>query len=984
MALRERGPPSIIVSRRSMRRCGSGLFGAGNRISLRQITSGSNVKHHSAPRATYRLQFNRDFTFADAGRLVDYLAALGISHVYASPFLMARPGSTHGYDIIDHNRINPEIGTIEELAALSDQLARRGMGLVLDFVPNHMGVGGKDNLWWLDVLEWGRLSPYAGYFDIDWRGRGPELAGKVLLPVLGDQYGAVLEKGEIRLRFDPEEGSFSAWYWDHRFPISPRRYPLILRAASLPPGPEAEELKRIAEGFARLRDPRGRQRRASAYTEAALLKRALAELAQRAPAAAEAVERAAESFNGAEGKPETWRRLHALLETQAYRVAYWRVAADEINYRRFFNINDLAGIRIELPELFERAHRLVLTLVAEGRLQGLRIDHIDGLFDPAGYCERLQREAAAAAQVPAGTFYITVEKILAPYETLRDWPIAGTTGYDFIREVGGLFIDPAGEKPLLRIWRRFTGRTGGYDAALYEGKRRIAEVNLASEVGVLAGEFHALSRRHWRSRDFTLNGMHAALEEVLAAFPVYRTYVSAVGAAAEDRRYIDWAVAQAKKRWPGLDTSILDFVAGVLTGDLARRGSGYRSSAVIELAMRFQQLTGAVMAKGAEDTAFYRYIPLLALNEVGGDPRRFGLSVAAFHRQAESRAKRWPDSMLATSTHDTKRGEDARARLALLSEAPGEWARRVARWARLNRLRRGEVEGEPAPDRNDEYFFYQTVLGAWPLDLGPDDAPALAAFAERVQATMIKAVREAKEWSSWSNPNAAYEAVLGRFVAGALDGSRPNPFLVDMHGFVERLARPGAINSLAQTLIKLAAPGVADTYQGGELWDFSMVDPDNRRPVDWGLRERLFAELRERFAERTVDRQAFAELAAHWRDGREKLFLTWRALALRAAEPALFADGGYLALETGGRHADRLCAFARAADGHVAVAVAPRLVLPLLRNGEGIDWGDTVVQLPEAHSWRDALAGRDLAPHDGQIAAGELLADFPVALLVGV
>ncbi|MGO8916795.1 MAG: malto-oligosyltrehalose synthase [Stellaceae bacterium] len=815
----------------------------------------------TAPRATYRLQFNRDFTFVDAGALVDYLGDLGISHVYASPFLKARPGSTHGYDIIDHNEINPEIGTLAALAEFTERLKRRGMGLVLDFVPNHMGVGGRDNAWWLDVLEWGQLSPYADFFDIDWRAGRPDLSGKVLLPVLGEPYGAILEKGEISLRFDAGEGSFSAWYYEQRFPISPQRYAPLLRGVALP-AEQGAALKRLADGFARLRGGRGRRRRAALHAEGMRLKAELADLARREPVLAAALERAAAEVNGAPGNAASWRRLHALLEAQSYRVAYWRVAADEINYRRFFNINDLAGIRIELPELFERVHRLVLRLVAEGRLQGLRIDHVDGLFDPAAYCRRLQHDAAAAAGLPEGSFYITVEKILAPHETLRDWPVAGTTGYDFIREVGGLFIDPAGEAPLLRAWRRFTGRQARFGAVLHAAKRRITEVNLASEAGVLAGEFHALSRSHWRSRDFTRNGMRAALDEVIAAFPVYRTYVSEAGTAAEDRRYIDWAVAQAKKRWPGSDTSIFDFIHGVLSLDLAQRGAGYSRATVRQLAMRFQQLTGPVMAKGAEDTAFYRYTPLLAVNEVGGDPGRFGVSVGAFHRLAEERARCWPAAMLASSTHDTKRGEDARARLALLSELPGDWARRVARWSRLNRLRRGEIDGEPAPDRNDEYFFYQTVLGAWPLDLGLEDAAVLEAFAARVQATMIKAAREAKERSSWSNPNAAYEAVLARFVAGALDGSRPNPFLADMHGFVTGLARPGAINSLAQTLVKLAAPGVADTYQGGELWDFSMVDPDNRRPVDWRLRQHLLAALVERSSARA---RSIARPSLNWR-----------------------------------------------------------------------------------------------------------------------
>ena len=930
----------------------------------------------TAPRATYRLQFNRAFTFADAGALIDYLADLGISHIYASPFLKARPRSTHGYDIIDHNAINPEVGTLEELADLADRLTRRGMGLVLDFVPNHMAVGGQDNLWWLDVLEWGRFSSYADFFDIDWQGQGAGLAGKVLLPVLGDQYGATLAKGEICLRFDLVEGSFSAWYYDHRFPIAPDSYGTIL--STLDRRLESNgELRRIVETVTRLRELRERHEGESLRAEGVRLKAALAALAAEKPAIGNALAGAAESFNGAPGRLISWRRLHALLEAQAYRVAYWRVAADEINYRRFFNINDLAGLRVELPEVFARAHRLVLTLAGEGRLAGLRIDHIDGLFNPADYCARLAREAAAAGTIEP--FYVVVEKIIAPYEALRDWPVAGTTGYDFIREVGGLFIDPAGAAPLLRLYRRFTGRLEQYEAILAAAKRRVTEVNFASEMSVLASRFHALSRSHWLSRDFTLNGMRAALQEVIAAFPVYRTYVNGQGASAEDRRYIDWAVAQAKKRWPGLDTSIFDFIHGVLTSDLVEQ-SGYRRAAVVELAMRFQQLSGPVMAKGGEDTAFYRYVPLLALNEVGGDPGRFGVSVAAFHRLAESRAKRWPEAMLASSTHDTKRGEDARARLALLSEMPQEWGRRVALWARLNRLRRGEIDGEAVPGRNDEYFFYQTVVGAWPLDLALDDVPAVAVFAERVSATMIKAVREAKERSSWSNPQAEYEAMLGRFIAGALDGSKPNPFLADMSAFVERLARPGAINSLAQTLVKLTAPGIPDTYQGAELWDFSMDDPDNRRTVDWHRRRQLLGEIEERFGRGEADRQAFAEMAAHWRDGREKLFIVWRALALRAALPALFCGADYVPLATAGIHADRLCAFARRDGEAWMVTVVPRLVLALTNGASAIDWRDTTVAFPEGH-WRDVLANRGIGARAGPVAVVDLLADFPVALL---
>ena len=933
------------------------------------------------PRATYRLQLHKGFTFADAEAVVDHLAALGISHLYASPILKARPGSTHGYDIIEHDALNPEIGTDSELERLCDKLASHGMGLLLDHVPNHMAVGGKDNAWWLDVLEWGESSPYAEYFDIDWEARRLDLRGKVLLPVLADQYGLVLERGEIALRFDAEDGSFSAWYYDHRFPISPRRYGAILRRARLTDRPN-DELAALADGFAKLDAGRSRRHRRLMHEEGTRLKAALAELARRAPEVRAALDQGAASLMGEAGQPASWRRLHALFEAQAWRAAYWRTAADEINYRRFFNINDLAGIRIELPELFARAHHRVLALIAQGRVQGLRIDHIDGLFDPREYCERLQREAAKAARLPDGAFYIVVEKILAAHETLREWPVAGTTGYDFIAQVGGLFVDPAGEAPLTRIYQRFTGRTAEFAQVLYDGKKRVTAVNLASETNVLARAFHALAMSHWRTRDFTLNLIRAALDEVVALFPVYRTYVTAAGASAEDRRYIDWAVGHARKHWPGADTSIFDFVHGVLTGDIAARGSGYSRGAALRLAMKFQQLTGPVMAKGAEDTAFYRYDRLISLNEVGGDPSRFGLTLTAFHRLCETRAKRWPNTQLAGTTHDTKRSEDTRARLHLLSEMPEAWEERLDRWEKVNALKRADLDGERAPDANDEYFFYETVVGAWPSDLALAEVERVRDFAERVRGTMIKMVREAKERSSWSNPDAEYEAALGRFVASALDASRPNPFLQDLCAFVETLGRPGAINSLSQTLIRLTAPGVPDIYQGAELFDFGMVDPDNRRPVDWGVRARLLAELRQRSRDGAMDRQACAELAANWRDGREKMFLTWRALALRAEHPALFSGGAYMPLESNGRHGDRLCAFARIANGLAAVTVAPRLIAPLHRNNAGIDWADTSVSLPEDRAWRDALSGRALGTRTS-VPIAELLADFPVALLIG-
>ncbi len=916
----------------------------------------SEGRAHPPPiRATYRLQFHRGFTFSDAAALVPYLAALGVSHLYASPITEARPGSTHGYDIIDHNRLNPEIGSDEDFHGLTAALEAHGMGLIVDFVPNHMGVG-SDNAWWLDVLEWGQESPFARFFDINWHPLRADLEGRVLLPVLGGQYGVILDKGEIALRFDAAEGSFSAWYFEHRFPISPRSYPMILDLGG-------ELLAGVARDFAVIANLPP----AAARERAAELKRALADLAGE-PAVAAAIEAALQRLAGRPGDPDSFIPLHRLLEAQSYRIADWRVAAEEINYRRFFNINDLAGLRMELPELFDETHRLMFGLIERGQLHGLRIDHIDGLFDPQEYCERLQQHAGAP-------LYVLVEKILARYEILPDWPVAGTTGYDFVNQVLAIFIDPDGEAAMTRVYRRFAPRDETFDDVLYACKKRIMQVNLASEMNVVARELHQLAMRDTRTRDFTLNGVLAALEEVVAAFPVYRTYVSPRGAGADDRRYIDWAIGQARRRWRGADTTIFDFLRAVLTGEAAEPERDPSPGGALYVAMHFQQVTGPVMAKAAEDTAFYRYARLLALNEVGGDPRRFGMSVSAFHHLAQQRARQWPQAMVTTATHDTKRGEDARARLALLSEMPREWGRRVFQWLRLNRSRRSEIDGESVPNRNLEYLFYQALFGAWPPGLAPADVAGVDSLAERIEAFMIKAVRERKLESSWSNPDPEYEAALQRFVRGVLDASRPNPFLAEFHGFVAGLAREGAITSLAQLVLKLTVPGVPDIYQGGELWDFSLVDPDNRRPVDWDARRGLL----EATAAMRLD-----ELARDWQDGREKLFATRCLLTLRRTRPALFAEGDYQPLETIGDSGGQLCAFCRshAADAVALVVVVPRLVHRLYRGGETAAWGDTQLALPPAGGWRDIFTGRRLDRCD-RVPAAELFADFPVCVLIG-
>ncbi|HJT15476.1 MAG TPA: malto-oligosyltrehalose synthase, partial [Dongiaceae bacterium] len=685
---------------------------------------------------------------------------------------------------------------------------------------------------------------YRRFFDINWNPRQPNLKGKVLVPMLGDHYGHVLERGELQLKLDPETGSFDVWYFQHRFPIHPRCYHAIL-------GDIDADLKRLAVTVAEVNE-------AAMRSVGEKLKQDLASFVQADPTHLRQIEdAAARQYHGQPGNPESFRPLHDLLEQQAYRLAFWRVAADEINYRRFFDINELAGIRMENPEVFDRTHRLVDELIASGRLHGLRLDHIDGLLDPAGYLGQLRARAAERTS----SFYITVEKILARHERLRsDWPIAGTTGYDFINLVNGLYVDSDGKQAMDRTYRRFLDRSADFDEVLYACKLLIVDTMLASELNRLASGLDAISERHWSTRDYTEERLRAALREVVACFPVYRTYATERGVSPDDRRDIDWAIKQAQKSYLGPDPEILDFVRAALTLDLTEWSPAFDRDEILRFAQRFQQYTGPVMAKAMEDTSFYRYNRLLSLNEVGGDPRQFGVTPSAFHHLMQERAKSWPNAMSALSTHDTKRGADMRARLNVLSELAPAWNQRVRRWASLNRYKRGKVNGDPAPSPNDEYAIYQTLLGAWPAD-GEIDS-----FGERLKGTVLKSIREAKRRTSWINPNEAYESACLRFVERLLETGRPNPFLDDFRPFQQRVAQFGVLNSLSQLAVTLTAPGVPDTYQGCDLWDFNMVDPDNRRPVDFELRRRMLAEITE------TDRRALLrDSLADWQDGRIKL-----------------------------------------------------------------------------------------------------------------
>ncbi len=929
----------------------------------------ANGETPPTPRATYRLQFSSGFGFRDAAALAPYLAKLGVSHVYASPYMKARPGSSHGYDIVDHNALNAELGSPEDFAAMVAAFKANGLGQIVDFVPNHMGVGGADNAWWLDTLEWGPDSSFAGYFDIDWDSDRAHLKGKLLIPFLGDQYGAVLEAGDLALRFDPEGGDFAVWaYGTHKLPICPLHYQAIL-------GQDHPALERLSDAFAGLPNYRPHVIR-----RAGDLKADLAQLVADEPEVGEAVDAAVAALNGTPGDPASFSGLHDLIQQQHWRAAFFGVAADDINYRRFFNINELAGLRMEQPELFDLTHRFVLEKIADGTLDGLRIDHIDGLLDPKGYCIRL-REAAARP------FYLVVEKILARHEHLRDdWPIEGTTGYEFANLVGGLFVDPASEAAFDRLYSGFTGATRAFEDIVRDCKIRIMTTEMASELNVLARDAGRIARANWKSCDFTNNILHMGLKEIVARFPVYRTYIDGSTPDEADRRDIDWAITQARRGEDAPDGTVFDFLHALLTTDLvAEPQSGYSRQAVVHFAMKVQQYSGPVMAKGLEDTAFYRYNRLVSLNEVGGHPEHFGTAVAAFHRANQDRGARWPHAMLSTSTHDTKRGEDTRARLHVLSEMPEEWERHIQSWSRVVRARRGEVEGTAPPDHNDEYLLYQLLLGAWPVELTEVDnldAKAVADFATRVEGAMIKSVREAKVHSSWTAPNQDYEEALVSFLRDCLDTTRTNPFLDSFRPFQARIARLGMINSLSQTLAKLTVPGMPDLYQGSELWELSLVDPDNRRPVDYGLRRRLVADVEAMAG----DADAMGGLVERWKDGAVKLAVTRIVLVLRREKPALFAEGGYEALEVSGTQAEHACAFARDHDGDHVVVAFPRLVAAL-EDGEG--WGDTTIALPEdaaGRRWRNAFTGRavDVIAQDGgpAVRAEAILGAFPVALLV--
>lgn len=907
------------------------------------------------PIATYRVQFNKDFGFDAAAALVPYLKGLGISHLYASPFLAARHGSAHGYDIVDHNRFNDELGGAQGFERLSAALREADIGLILDFVPNHMGIGYSDNAWWLDVLEWGQKSPHAASFDIDWHGLAYRRQPGVLVPILGRSYGEVLQAGEIELKYDEASGSFSAWYFEHKLPINPQRYSEILRtlvdAAGARESTISERILALAE---RYRDPR-----APSYKEAPALKRCLAQI----DGASAMIGRGLHAYR-ADTEPGRLA-LHRLLERQHYQLAYWRVAFSAINYRRFFDINDLAGLRVEHPATFRAMHELVARLIAGEQLHGLRLDHIDGLRDPAQYTRRLQ-EVARRVHHPMSRgqrFYILIEKILGRGEPLPKMSgIAGTTGYERLNTILHVLLDPEGLPSLERTWRDFTAERDGFEAILMAAKRTVIETMLASELTVLSRALARIAAGHFSTRDFTIDRLRAALQAYVLQFPVYRTYITVSGPSQQDRAVVDATIARARADWRGPDPEIFDFLRDAVTADLAEQ-EGRSPPRVRDFAMKLQQFTGPVMAKALEDTTFYRFNRLLALNEVGGTPHEPATTLVDFHRTQEVYAKSVPHGLTATATHDTKRGEDARMRVLALSEMPEEWRAAVERWSRLNRPLVHIRSGGRQPSAAHEYMLYQTLIGVWPHTGVNDD------LAKRVEAYAIKAAREGKQQTSWTNPNESYEAALSAFVRAILDKDRSFAFIADFSAFAKRTALLGALNSLSQLTLKVFLPGVPDFYQGTELWDLSLVDPDNRRPVDYDARKQVL-----------TSSASWPDLVANWHDGRIKFEVTRRFLEIRVRYAAILRSGSYEPLQIEGPHASNVVAFSRSNGGKKIFVLAGRHFTRLLDHG--LAWPN--------HWQGRALTGecnfRDLL-HDNRVINGELqlsraFAALPVGILV--
>jgi (1->4)-alpha-D-glucan 1-alpha-D-glucosylmutase len=910
-------------------------------------------------RATLRLQFHKNFTLDDAVPLVPYFARLGISHVYASPLLSARAGSMHGYDVVDPTSVNPELGGEAALRRLVSALRGQDMGLILDIVSNHMAVGGSDNPWWLDLLEWGRLSPYGEFFDIQWHSPDPLMEGQLLLPFLGSDYGVALQDGTLPLRFDAQHGAFYVEHYEHHFPICPMNYGELLKA-------DNEPLKLLADRFNTL------SYQTDAHSLAIPLKDALRELAKDA-AILQAIERNLNAYDSL--TPEGFQRLHDLLERQSYRLASWRTAADDINWRRFFDVNELGGLRVERPAVFEATHAKIFQLVAEGLVDGLRIDHIDGLADPRGYCRKLRRRVDGLS--PGRHLPIYVEKILGEGETLRrDWWVDGTTGYEFMNQLSLLQHDPDGQSPLGEVWRRYSERPADFRQEAHLARQQILNGSLAGDFESVAQALLQVARDDLMTRDLTLGAIRRSLQALIEHFSVYRTYISALGRSAQDEVFFQQAMDGARQTLGEADWPVLDCLANWLGGETWRqRAPGRLRKRLKHACVRFQQLTSPAAAKAVEDTAFYRSAVLLSRNDVGFSTEQFSAPVAEFHEACRKRFELFPDNLLATATHDHKRGEDTRARLAVLSERSQWYVDQIGLWRALARPLRDD---DQMPSAGDELILYQALLGSWPLDLHPDDQPALEAYARRISQWQRKALREAKLQSSWSAPNDVYEQATESFTQRLLLSPQGDLLRTALGKVARTIAVPGALNGLAQTLLRMTVPGVPDLYQGNEFWDFTLVDPDNRRPVDYASRQQAL--------QQSLD---LPDLLEHWHDGRIKQALIAQTLNTRAKHAELFRRGTYQALEVIGSQAHRVLGFIREWEGQRAIVIVPIRCAPLLENSavphvDAPRWGDTRISLPFTRADENlrGLFSGVAVTKNRELMISAALGDFPVNLFI--
>lgn len=940
------------------------------------------------PSASYRVQLNKDFRFADAHRILDYLQELGISDLYVSPILASRKGSTHGYDVIDPNRINPDLGTEEEFAALESELQNRGMGLLLDIVPNHMAAS-AENPWWTDILENGSQSAFAAFFDIDWHPQARSLEGRILLPILGRPFGEALDSGELKLVYDA--GRFFIQYFESLFPLSPRSYYEILnsRAETLKDSlgensPAFHEYSGIlASALDRARaDRRVGETSAERRLRFESARDRLRTLVDSTPEVRNLIEENIRQINGKQGDPGSFDVLQRLLSEQNYELAFWQNLNESINYRRFFTIADLVGVRVEDPLVFEASHGYILRLVARNPLAGLRIDHIDGLRDPFAYLARLQERLATDETRSESPSYLLVEKILQVEEQLpEDWPVSGTTGYDYLNQANGIFVNPEGARQITAIYSDFIARKQEFSNVLYQKKKLVMSTLLGVEMRTLGRQLVNLAAQDRYARELNRDLLIEALVEVTACLPVYRTYIRNMDLPPQAIEYIEMAVKEARRRAPTLPAVYFDFVRDVVLLLNPPHVQVDQREARLVFLMRWQQFTGPILAKGYEDTALYVYYPLLSLNEVGGNPRpEEAPSREQFYEFINDRRRRWPGTLDATSTHDTKRSEDVRARINVLSEIPSEWQEHLKRWSELNAQHKTNLAGQAVPDRNEEYFLYQTLLGVWPLDPSCQEA-----LLERVQAHLIKATREAMVHTRWTRPNQPHEEALRSFVAKLLCPDNRG-FMEDFREFQQKIAYFGMINGLSQTLLKITSPGVADFYQGSELWDLRLVDPDNRGPVDF---ERRVAALKQIAAADSADRERILpSLVDQWQDGRLKLYLIWKALTFRRENKDLFAGGEFIPLEFAGCHAQNAVAFLRRTPSATALIAFPRWLSQIsAKEGEPFDWCDThlILAADSPSTWTNVLS-RTRVTVEGKkdrpcLMLGEIFQGFPVALL---